>query len=76
MLLKTDVSLADVSSLPLSVGSAGGLAQKTEQEADMEVSTTILTEAPAEVQTEVPGEVPVVIQTDTPGGAQAKANNV
>ena len=34
-----DVSLVDLSSLPSSVGSAGDLAQKADQEADMEVST-------------------------------------
>ena len=44
--LGTDVSLADLSSLPSSVGSAGDLAQKVDQEADMEVST-----AEAKVQT-------------------------
>ena len=36
---KTDISLANLSSLPSSVGSAGDLAQKADQEADMEVST-------------------------------------
>ena len=44
--LETDVSLANLSSLPSSVGSAGDLAQKVDQEADMEVSTV-----GAEVQT-------------------------
>ena len=37
--LKTDISLADLSLLPSSVGLAGDLAQKVGQEADMEVST-------------------------------------
>ena len=37
--LETDISLADLSSLPSSVGSAGDLVQKADQEADMEVST-------------------------------------
>ena len=44
--LETDVSLVNLSSLPSSVGSAGDLARKVDQEADMEVST-----AGAEVQT-------------------------
>ena len=37
--LEMDVCLADLSSLPSSVGSAGDLARKADQEADMEVST-------------------------------------
>ena len=37
--LKTDVSLANLSSLPSSVGLARNLAQKANQEADKEVST-------------------------------------
>ena len=46
--LKTDISLANLSSLPSSVELAGDLAQKADQEADMEVST-----AGAEVPTGV-----------------------
>ena len=45
-LVKLDVSLANLSSLLSSMGSAGDLAQKVDQEADMEVST-----AGAKVQT-------------------------
>ena len=37
--LKTDISLADLSLLTSSVGSARDLAQKVDQEADMEVGT-------------------------------------
>ena len=37
--LKMDISLANLSLLPSSVGSARDLAQKADQEADMEVST-------------------------------------
>ena len=43
--LKTDISLADLSSLPSIVGLAGDLAQKADQEADIEVST-VGTEVP------------------------------
>ena len=40
MLLETDVSTADISSLPSSVGSAGDLANRIGVEAAMDVSTT------------------------------------
>ena len=46
--LEMDISLADLSSLPSSVGLAGDLAQKADQKADMEVST-VGAEAPTRI---------------------------
>ena len=46
--LEPDISLANLSLLPSSVGLAGDLTQKADQEADMEIST-----AGAEVLTEI-----------------------
>ena len=50
--LETDVSIADGSSLLLSIGSAGDLARKVELESDMEISKVALTDTPTEVPTE------------------------
>ena len=47
--LETDVLLADMSSYPLSIGSAGDLARKVDFKADMEVLTVTLTDALTEV---------------------------
>ena len=68
--LETDVSLADLSSLPLSIGSARDLAQKTEQ--DMEVLTAV----PREVPAEVPMEVPAEVQTEVPMEVPAKVDRM
>ena len=70
--LETDVSLANLLSLPSSVGLAGDLAWKADQEADMEVSTTVLTKNPAEIPTEVPTEVPMEVPTKVPIEVPAK----
>ena len=50
--LESDVLIADVSSLPLSVGSAGDLSRKVDLEAKMEVLMVTLTDVPMEVPTE------------------------
>ena len=53
--LETDVLLANVSSLPSSVGLAGDLARKVVLEADMEVSMVALTDITTGVPAETPG---------------------
>ena len=50
--LETDVSMADISSLPLSIGSAGDLVRRAETKAAMEVSITALMDTPSETPTE------------------------
>ena len=47
--LETDVSMADVSSLPSSIRSAGDLARRVNTEAKMEILTAALTSTPSEV---------------------------
>ena len=49
--LETDISIADVSLLPSSVGLAGDLARKVDAEAEMEIWTVTLTGTPMEVPT-------------------------
>ena len=50
--LETDVSTADISSLPSSVSSAGELASRIGTEAAMDVSTTALMDAASETLSE------------------------
>ena len=50
--LETDVSTADISSLPSSIGSAGDLAKRMGVEATMDVSITALTDATSETPME------------------------
>ena len=58
--LETDVSLADILSLPLSMGSA----RKVNVEADMEVSMVASTDTPTEVPTEILDGDPVKAPMD------------
>ena len=51
-LLETDVSTANILSLPSSIGSAGDLAKRTGIEAAMDVSIMASTDAPSEAPTE------------------------
>ena len=49
--LETDISIANVSSLLVSVGLAGDLARKVDAEAEMEILTVALMGTPTEVLT-------------------------
>ena len=62
--LETDVSLAEVSSLPSSIGSAGDLVRKVNLEADMKVSTVASTDTPMEVPVETSDRDPTKAPVD------------